>query len=268
MRRERWTWLGVGLFFVLLALLTFRCAWGADVTIASSDVNLGGLAFRKQMGWDLFSGFFSGRPLFGYANYSISLFNLWVQLIPIHSFLEWFYAGVLVVGSLAMVWFLRLWSLSWPASIVGALVGFWVNSILLASAGHVYKMEVLAFSMVSLVFIEKGVRAVSARGQIGYGLLAGVSVGLMMLEQQDVALLAGLFLAPYAFLRLIQIKIGWARSALFLGLLGVVGLLVSGPVLLKSYDQNIRQAASVQGEKSAKWDYITQWSLVPGSGLI
>ena len=264
MRRERWTWLGVGLFFVLLALLTFRCAWGAEMTIASSDVNLGGLAFRKQMGWDLFSGFFSGRPLFGYANYSISLFNLWVQLIPIHSFLEWFYAGVLMVGSLAMVWFLRLWSLSWPASIVGALVGFWVNSILLASAGHVYKMEVLAFSMVSLVFIEKGVRAVSARGHIGYGLLAGVSVGLMMLEQQDVALLAGLFLAPYAFLRLIQVKIGWARSALFLGLLGVVGLLVSGPVLLKSYDQNIRQAASVQGEKSAKWDYITQWSLVPG----
>ena len=45
MRRERWTWLGVGFFFVLLALLTFRCAWGADVTIASSDVNLGGLAF-------------------------------------------------------------------------------------------------------------------------------------------------------------------------------------------------------------------------------
>ena len=108
MRRERWTWLGVGFFFVLLALLTFRCAWGADVTIASSDVNLGGLAFRKQMGWDLFSGFFSGRPLFGYANYSISLFNFLVQLIPIHSFLEWFYAGVLMFGSLAMVWFLRI----------------------------------------------------------------------------------------------------------------------------------------------------------------
>ena len=151
------------------------------------------------MGWDLFSGFFSGRPLFGYANYSISLFNLWVQLIPIHFFLEWFYAGVLMFGSLAMVWFLRLWSLRWSASIVGALVGFWVNSILLVSAGHVYKMEVLAFSMVSLAFIEKGVRAVSVRGQIGYGLLAGVSVGLMMLEQQDVALLLDSFCSIRVF---------------------------------------------------------------------
>jgi hypothetical protein len=264
MRRERWTWLGVGLFFVLLALLTFRCAWGADVTIASSDVNLGGLAFRKQMGWDLFSGFFSGRPLFGYANYSISFFNFLVQLIPIQSFLEWFYAGVLMVGSLAMVWFLRLWSLSWWASIVGALVGFWVNSILLASAGHVYKMEVLAFSMVSLVFIEKGMRAVSFRGQIGYAVLTGVSVGLMMIEQQDVALLAGLFLAPYALFRCVHVKVGWGRGALFLGILSVVGLLLSGPVLLKSYDQNIRQAASVQGDIASKWDYITQWSLVPG----
>ena len=158
---------GSGALFLLFSLLTLRCAWGADMTIASSDVNLGGLAFRKQMGWNLFSGFFSGRPLFGYTNYSISFFNLLVQFMPIHSFLEWFYAGVLVVGSLAMVWFLRLWSLSWSASIVGALVGFWVNSILLVSAGHVYKMEVLAFSMVSLVFIEKGVRAVSARGLLG-----------------------------------------------------------------------------------------------------
>jgi hypothetical protein len=180
------------------------------MTIASSDVNLGGLAFRKQMGWDLFSGFFSGRPFFGYANYSISLFNLLVQLIPIHSFLEWFYGGVLEVGSLAMVWFLRLWSLSWWASMVGALVGFWVNSILLCAAGHVYKLEVLAFSMVSLVFIEKGMRAVSARGQVGYALLTGVSVGLMMLEQQDVALLAGLFLAPYALLRCVQLR--WVGS--------------------------------------------------------
>ena len=178
MRREGVAAWGVGLFFVLLAWITFRCAWGADVTIASSDVNLGGLAFRKQMGWDLFSGFFSGRPLFGYTNYSISLFNLLVQFMPIHSFLEWFYAGVVVVGSLAMVWFLRLWSLRWSASIIGALVGFWVNSILLASAGHVYKMEVLAFSMVSLVFIEKGVRALSTRtGRSGMACLRGSRSG-------------------------------------------------------------------------------------------
>lgn len=263
MHRAWLKWLGVGLFFGGLAAITFRCAWPADMTIASSDVNLGGLAFRKQMGWDLFSGFFSGRPFFGYANYSISLFNLLVQLIPIHSFLEWFYGGVLVVGSLAMVWFLRLWSLSWWASMVGALVGFWVNSILLCAAGHAYKLEVLAFSMVSLVFIEKGMRAVSARGQVGYALLTGVSVGLMMLEQQDVALLAGLFLAPYALLRCVQLRVGWFRGALFFGILSVVGLLLSGPALLKSYDQNIRQAANVQGDVEAKWDYITQWSLVP-----
>ena len=54
------------------------------------------------------------------------------------------------------------------AELVGPIVVRW--SVLgqfhpLASAGHVYKMEVLAFSMVSLVFIEKG--CVSARGQIG-----------------------------------------------------------------------------------------------------
>ena len=116
MRREGVVAWGVGLFFVLLALLSLRCAWGADVTIASSDVNLGGLAFRKQMGWDLFSGFFSGRPLFGYTNYSISLFNLLVQLHADSLLSRVVLCGGIVVGSLAMVWFLRLWSLRWSAS--------------------------------------------------------------------------------------------------------------------------------------------------------
>ena len=77
------------------------------------------------------------------------------------------------------------------------------------------------------------------------------------------ALLAGLFLAPYAIFRFIQIKSSWVSSLSALFLIGIISLLFSGPVLLRSYDQNIRNAAAVQEDMDQKWNYITQWSLVP-----
>ena len=201
MRKSYINWLYVSLFFALLATLTFRCSLPSNLIFESSDVNLGGLAFRKDTGWDLFSGYFNARPLFGNTNYSISLFNVFVQLVPLYQILDLFYPLALFIGSIAMVWYLRIWSIGWIASVIGAIIAFWFNSILLASSGHVYKIEVLVFSVLSLALIEKCVRATSVKNVIGYAFLTGLSVGLMMLEQQDVALLAGLFLAPYAIFR-------------------------------------------------------------------
>ena len=263
MRKSYINWLYVSLFFALLATLTFRCSLPSNLIFESSDVNLGGLAFRKDTGWDLFSGYFNARPLFGNTNYSISLFNVFVQLVPLYQILDLFYPLALFIGSIAMVWYLRIWSIGWIASVIGAIIAFWFNSILLASSGHVYKIEVLVFSVLSLALIEKCVRATSVRNVIGYAFLTGLSVGLMMLEQQDVALLAGLFLAPYAIFRFIQIKSSWVSSLSALFLIGIISLLFSGPVLLRSYDQNIRNAAAVQEDMDQKWNYITQWSLVP-----
>ena len=99
--------------------------------------------------------------------------------------------------------------------------------------------------MLVLALIEKCVRSGAWCGRVGYALLTGFTVGLMMMEQQDVALLAGLFVGPYALLRMIQTKAGAVRSVLLLGMIGLVGLVFAGPVLLKSYDTNIRQSANV-----------------------
>ncbi len=254
-----------GLFFVVLAMITFRCVFGADVVFSASDVNLGGLAHRKNMGPDLFLGFFRPGPILGATNYSFSLFNLMVVLFPLHLFSDIFYGLMLLIGSASMVWFLRMWRRSWMASVFGALIAFWVNSILLAHVGHVYKIEVLVFSALSLCLIEKAVRAEALRGSVGYALLAGLSVGIMLLEQQDVALLAGLFVGPYAFFRLIQAhgKAVLRWGALLLPL-AAVALLLAGNNLLKSYQDNIVNAAQVQGNGSVKWNYVTQWSAVPG----
>ena len=63
-------------------------------------------------------------------------------------------------------------------------------------------MEVLALSVLSLAFIEKNIRTKSIRGAFGYSLLAGITMGFMMIEQQDVALLAILFIGSYMLFRL------------------------------------------------------------------
>ena len=91
----------------------------------------------------------------------------------------------------------------------------------------------------------------------------GLTVGGMMMEQQDVALLAGLFVAPYAVLRAVQARLSGGRWVGLFVPLALVALLFSGATVLKSYNSNIRQSASVQGDAGAKWDYITQWSMVP-----
>lgn len=264
-KKELFAWGLVVLFFVVLATITFRCVWGADNVFSASDVNIGGLAFRKHRIPELFFGYFTSTPVLGNSNYNYSLFHVLLSFIPLTVFADIFYGLILVAGSLSCVWFLRIWNRSWFASIVGALVAFWFNSITLASAGHVYKIEVLALSVLSLVLIEKAIRAASGRNAFGYSILGGLSVGVMIIEQQDVAIFAGLFIGSYAVFRLIQVyrKVLSRWLTVFLPV-GIVALLLSGSTILRSYETNVAGAASVQGAAGEKWNYITQWSMVPG----
>ncbi|VGO21032.1 glycosyltransferase family protein [Pontiella sulfatireligans] len=272
MKSDKTKFLLCVLFFVVLAAITFRCTWGADMVFSASDLNIGRLASMKNgLPSGLLGGFSAGPVLGGSGVPSPRFFNLLLSFMPLEFFANTFYGLVLVLGSISLVWFLRLWNRSWLASIFGALVSFWVNSIMLAPSGHAYKMEVLAFSVLGLCLIEKAVRANSNRRAVGFSLLLAVVVGIMMIEQQDVALLAGLFVGPYAIFRLIQMhgKKSALRWVSVLVPVALVSLLLSGSTVISSYKRNIAGAAAVQesnaqGEKNEKWNYITQWSMVPG----
>lgn len=252
------------LFFAVLAAITFRCCWGEDMVFSASDLNIGRLAAKKNMLPELLTGQFTANQVMGGSAYGFTLFHVLLSVMPLTLFANTIYAFVLIIGSISMVWFLRIWGRSWGSALVGALIAFWFNSITLASGGHAYKMEVLAFSVLSLCLIEKAIRAASVKIAVGFAIMAGAVVGVMMIEQQDVALLAGLFIGPYAVFRLFQAH----RKALFywIGILapvGVVAIVISGSTLLKSYQSNISGAASVQKGGDGKWNYITQWSMVP-----
>ncbi len=252
------------LFFAVLAAITFRCVWPADHVFAASDLNIGRLAFKKHHLPELLTGFFSANQVMGGSSYGFTLFHVLMTILPLELFANTFYGMVLVFGASALVWFLRLWERSWLASITGAVIAFWFNSIMLAAGGHAYKMEVLAFSVLCLCFIEKSVRGKSVRQTLGYALFAGICVGIMMIEQQDVALLAGLFIGSYALFRLVQVHLkSIERWVALLLPIAVVALLISGSTVMKSYKANIKGAAAVQGDGTEKWNYITQWSMVP-----
>ena len=264
MKNEKVKFLLCGLFFIALAAITFRCAWGSDMVFSASDLNIGRLAFIKNYLPEFLTGFFTDKPILGNASFSYRVFNIVLAVMPLIFFANVFYGLVLVFGSVSLVWFLRIWKRGWVASIFGALVAFWFNSILLAAGGHAYKMEVLAFSVLSLCWIEKAIRSVSIRQSTGFSLLAGISIGIMVLEQQDVALLAGLFVGSYAVFRLVQVHGRVVQRWLAVLLpIAVVALLLSGSTVLRSYERNIAGAASVQEDGDTKWNYITQWSMVP-----
>ncbi|HEY5653248.1 MAG TPA: hypothetical protein VIR63_02630 [Pontiella sp.] len=237
------------------------------MVFSASDLNIGRLgAMKRGLPGGVFGGF-GASPVLGVSGIaSPRIFNLLLSVMPLEVFANTFYGLVLIVGSVSMIWYLRLWGRSWIASITGALIAFWFNSIMLAVGGHAYKMEVLALSVLSMCFIEKAIRSNSLRRTAGYSLLTGLVVGIMMIEQQDVALLAGLFIGPYTLFRLSQVHLqALSRWVAVLMPIAVVALLLSGSTVMGSYKRNIKGAAAVQerGDGSEKWNYITQWSMVP-----
>lgn len=252
------------LLFTLLAFVAFRCAWPADQVLSSSDLNIGRLAYIKLQLPESFIGYFRGTELLGSTSQGVTLFGVLLAALPLTVFADAFYGIGMVAASMFLVWFLRLWNRSWLSSVFGALVAFWFNYTMFAVGGHVGKVEVLTFSVLALVLIEKSIRAERIGRAAGFALLAGLAVGIMMVEQQDVALLTGLFVGPYAVLRLVQVHgkklLRWVA---LLAPVGAVALLLAGGTMLKSYEQNITKATTVQDEGEDKWNFITQWSLVP-----
>ena len=260
---DKWSWLTILMFFLILASITFRCTWPSDTAFSASDLNFGRLAAMKNALPESLIGNFGSNQIIGSSGHNLSLFKILLFLIPLELFANLIYPFILILGSISMVWFLRIWGCGWISAVFGALVSFWFNSILLASAGHAYKMEVLAFSVLSLALIEKSIRSINLRRSFIFSLLSGLSIGIMMIEQQDVALIAGLFIVPYLVFRLIQKKVKIKNLGVILIPMILISFSLSGHTILNSYEKNIIDASVIQEDENQKWNYITQWSMVP-----
>jgi len=263
-------------FLLLLAAIVFRCVFEDGRIFSGSDSNIGLIAANHRVLPDRFTGAFGPAPVIGGASsIPFSCFNIGRWLLPPEIFSNTWYGFYLILSSVFMVAYLRLWRIQWPACLVGALTSFWVGSVTLSAAGHLNKLGVMMLFTLALYLLEKGVRYRSLIRRLLWALGAGVAVGFMLLEQQDVALFAGLFLGPYVLARLVMnsreasaggrkarggtLVLMWTSILLPVALCGI---LMSGAVAANAYKKNVTDTG-LKSDPDQKWDFITQWSMVP-----
>ena len=259
-------WLALLVMLGLIAII-FLELLRPGVILFSTDNNIGQNALTKALMPDGFTvgwtdSLLMGTPAFVPPSATFAL----LHLLPVITYTNWIHALFLGGSSLFLGLFLRDQGVRLPAILMGLLTAFWVGSNLtLIYAGHTSKFGILFFVALYLWTIQRAVRKGSAR----WACLAGVAVGMIMVEQPDVGLFFVLALGPYALWHLLRPQpvaaVTWVRVLLPLAL---VSLLVSSYTLLRSYQSNVQDIAAVSEENArAKWDFATQWSWPPEESI-
>ena len=250
----------------LIALIFFDLLH-SGVILFSTDNNIGQNAELKVLLPGGFLACWMDSLLMGAANFvPPSATFILLHLLPVVTYTNWIHALFLGGASLFLGLFLRDQRVRLPAIWLGLLTAFWVGSNLtLVYAGHTSKFGILFFAALYLWTVQQAVRGCSAR----WSSMAGVAMGMMMVEQPDVGLFFAFVLGPYVLWLLLRprpaIMVTWMRVLLPLAM---VSVLTCSYTLLRSYQSNVRGVATVSEENvRAKWDYATQWSWPPEESI-
>ena len=253
------------------ALLMFRKVFAGDSWLFTTDDNIGlcnllkGTMPRSFLGW-WNDAVFLGMPG---GVMPLTLNNLFLWLAPIKLYINSMHGLCLAGASLFLMLFFRERKVSYPAVFLAPLTAFWLGSnFTLTYAGHNGKFAVLFMFSASLYCVS---RALSERPKLSWSVLAGGAMGLMFLEQLDVALFFAIFLGAYAlFLAIRRFRVdGTAlKPALALVLMAAIALMLSAHMIISGYVINVKGAAAMQTESPReKWEYVTQWSWPPEESI-
>lgn len=256
-------------FFTVLAFVVFRCAIGSDNSFMASDINIANITLYRRNFVDLFRCTFIDSYLLGNVSApSCSVYIFIWSIIPPEIFNDIIGPLYLILSSLFLFKYLRTMGVGREGALFGSISAFWLGSITLTAAGHYGKLGAAMFFALSLLLVEKSIRS-NGWKRFCWSSLCGIAVGLMLLEQQDVGLLFGTALGPYAIFRLCARELK-KLSAWLLTLLPIAlfGLMISSESLLAIHKTTITQATAVQDQGSEnKWNFVTQWSLVPSESI-
>ncbi len=174
---------------------------------------------------------------------------------------NWSYVLGCLLTSLALFAYVRKFvNLVW-AGIFAGLVGVWLGSnFTLLYAGHFAKPYVVLFFVCSLLPAGR-----AAAGSVAAALVWGGCVGLMFVQQADLALFCALFAGAYLVFRLWQEQ-GKRLQPWFKALLpaAAVAFLFAGGPLLSGYRHQVKGTVQMESQSpEEKWNFSTQWSFPP-----
>lgn len=255
--------------FILFALLMFREVLGPDALLFSTDNNPGYLQQRRerlQEDWG-FTGW-RDAELMGVPDLLESLNStfLFLHFTGARFVNNWINAIDLVLASICLAFLLILRRRSILAAIIAGLTAFWVGSnFTLTYAGHIGKFGVLLWAACFLLLVDIAAR----RRSLAYATLAGGAMGVMFLEQADVALFFALALGPYAMYAFAR-EHGWRWGSVIKFVLPII--LIAGLFgfrgLWHGYQTKVKDVSSLSAEDPrAEWNFVTQWSWPPEESL-
>jgi hypothetical protein len=249
---------------VILALCVFRDLFVPNAVLFMTDNNVGNTGATKfGLPETFLSGLMAGGPLLGMqGSMAISLENVFKWLMCVLSYVNWYHAVMMCLASVWISLFCFHRGCRALAVMLGIMAAFWLGSgLTLTYSGHNGKYGVLAFAGLALWLIEMA----AVRKRLAWAILAGGAVGMMFVEQQDVALFIGFFLGAYAVYAILRENgNNWRALPLPLVLMGLMALLTGGPNVLSGYMTQVKGVVAMSDEDpQKKWEYCTQWSLPP-----
>lgn len=251
----------------LLVLLIFGFLGGEGHLLFCTDNNVGNNALVKALlphafyaGW--LDNCLVGSPM----QVPMSLTFLLDYLLPPVCYTSWIVAIYLMGASLFLALFLKGQKVAWPAVFIGVITYCWLGcNFTMVYPGHTSKFGILFLTPLYLYLCQLA----SARRSIAWWLLVGSAMGLIFVEQPDVGLFVAIFIGLYTVFSLVRVG-GWHVLMLGRGLLPVfVGcLLLALNPLLTGYSTSVKDVVQVSDKHpAAKWEYVTQWSLVPDESI-
>ena len=247
---------------LLLAVWIFSDVLSGGIRMTTDD-NIGHIAeYQSRLPEGFLRGVWQESPLLGMPanaappNWS----NAWLYALSTRVFANFFHPLCLLAGSLALAVYLRRKGMGAPAILLGILTAFWLGSnFTLIYAGHIRKFAILFLFCANLTVLD----LLFEKKRWEWGVLAGALLGLMFLEQQDVALFFGLFLGAYAVFHWMQAE-DKSRALLRLLPIPILAVLMAAFSLQSAFEQNIADSSvGTADDDREKWDYCTQWSFPP-----
>ncbi len=247
----------------VFGIMVFFMLWRGSQVLFTTDDNIGINAMLARSMPASFGGWWSHGDLLGVPgavplNWTFSILFLFGPVW----FTNWVHAVDLFFAAIFLLAFLRSHGASIFASAIGCISSFWVGTnFTLLYAGHTGKFGLLLFAAVFLWSIQRAVHGICWP----WFVVAGMALGGMLLEQQDVAILMGVAFGAYVVFLIVRMP-----RRRILALIGAsislvcVSILLSGGVAINAYVMNVDSAAVMQETiPFAKWEFVTQWSQPP-----